>query len=261
MRGDTRRLIAATFLLAASFAPAMAQPAAAPAHTAATQSAAPAQGEGAQSGPAQSDNGTFIDEKTATSQNLAKAEQEDEEYAFKHSGSVRAFAKLFHLSPETASMIFWALNAVLLLVFVGYFLVKALPKAFRSRRELLNRQIVEARTATEQANERLRVVEERLSRLGSEIEAVRAQAERDSANDEVRIKQAMEEEKQKIIASAEQEIAAAGAAAERQLRRFATGLAIDRATARLNLTEGDDRALIQEFASSLGSSDGKGGRN
>jgi F-type H+-transporting ATPase subunit b len=256
MRGDSRRLIAATFLLAASWVPAVAQPAAAPAHPATAQAAAPAQGNGARS-----DNGTFIDEKTASSQNLAKAEQGDEEYAFKHSGSVRAFAKLFHLSPETASTIFWALNALLLVALVGYFLMKALPKAFRTRRELLSRQIVEARKATEQANERLREVEERLSRLGSEIEAVRAQTERDSANDEVRIKQALDEEKQKIVASAEQEIAAAGAAAERQLRRFAASLAVDRATARLNLTEGDDRALIQEFAASLGSGDGKGGRN
>ena len=253
MRGNTRRLIAATFLLAAFLAPAVAQSTATPAeHPAATTQAA---------APAQSDNGTFIDKKTASSQNLAKAEQEDEEYAFKHSGSVRAFAKLFHLSPEAASTIFWGLNALLLLVFVGYFLMKVLPTAFRSRRELLSRQIVEARTATEQANERLRVVEERLGRLGSEIEAVRAQAERDSANDEVRIKQGLEEEKQKIIASAEQEIASAGAAAERQLRRFAASLAVDRATARLNLTEGDDRALIQEFAAGLGSGNGKAGRN
>lgn len=256
MRGIFRRPLAATLLVAASVAPAMAQRAPAPAHPAAMQSAAPGQSD-----RARSDNGAFTDQKMASSQNLAKAEQEDEEYAFKHSGSVRAFAKLFHLSPETASTIFWALNALLLLVFVGYFLMKALPKAFRSRRDLLSQQIIEARKATEQANERLRVVEERLGRLDSEIEAVRAQAERDSANDEVRIKQALEEEKQKIIASAEQEIAAAGAAAERQLRRFAAGLAVDRATARLNLTEGDDRTLIQEFAASLGSSDGKGGRN
>lgn len=257
MRGDIRRLIAATLLIAASFAPALAQTAAAPAaRLAATQSAALAVGEGAQT-----DDGTFIDQKTASSQNLAKAEQEDEEYAFKHSGSVRAFAKLFHLSPEAASTIFWALNALLLVVFVGYFLVKALPKVFRSRRELLSRQLIEARKATEQANERLRLVEERLGRLDSEIEAVRVQAERDSANDEIRIKQAMEEEKQKIIAAAEQEIASVGAAAERQLRRFAAGLAVDRATARLNLTEGDDRALIQEFAGRLGSGDGKAGQN
>ena len=36
---------------------------------------------------------------------------------------------------------------------------------------------------------------------------------------------------------------------------------LDRATARLHLTEGDDRTLIQEFASSLGSNGSGGGRN
>ena len=211
--------------------------------------------------PQQQDSSEFMDSHTANSQNLAKAEQEDEEYAFKHSDSVRAFAKMFHLSPEAASMVFWSLNAVLLFVFVGYFLVTGLPKAFRSRRQQLDRQIVEARVATEKAEERLRAVEERLSRLDSEIAAVREQAEHDSAHDETRIKQAMEDEKKKIVASAEQEIASAGAAAERRLRKFAAELAVDRATSRLHLTEGDDRTLIQEFASSLGSNGREGGRN
>ena len=158
-------------------------------------------------------------------------------------------------------MVFWSLNAVLLFVFVGYFLVTGLPKAFRSRRQQLDRQIVEARVATEKAEERLRAVEERLSRLDSEIAAVREQAEHDSAHDETRIKQAMEDEKKKIVASAEQEITSAGAAAERRLRKFAAELAVDRATSRLHLTEGDDRTLIQEFASSLGSNGSEGGRN
>ncbi len=217
------------------------------------QAAAAPQGHG--------NRGVFIDSRTATSQNLAKAEQEDEEYVFKHSASVRAFAKLFHLSPDAASLAFWALNATILFVFVGYFVVTGLPKAFRSRRQQLDRQIVEAKTATEKAEARLRAVEERLGRLDSEIAAVREQAERDSANDEIRIRQAMEEEKQKIVVSAEQEIAAAGAAAERSLRKFAAELAVDRAVSRLRLTEGDDRTLIQEFAASLGSNGSQGGRN
>jgi F-type H+-transporting ATPase subunit b len=160
-----------------------------------------------------------------------------------------------------ASGFFWALNAILLFVVVGYYLVTGLPKAFRSRRQQLDRQIVEARSATEKAEERLRAVEERLSHLDSEIAAVREQAERDSANDEIRIRQAMEDEKKKIVTAAEQEVAAAGAAAERRLRKFAAELAVDRATSRLHLTEGDDRTLIQEFASSLGSNGSQGGRN
>jgi F-type H+-transporting ATPase subunit b len=252
----SRRSLTAALLLAIALTPAFAQTPVPPAHP--SQAAAAPQGHG--------NRGVFIDSRTATSQNLAKAEQEDEEYVFKHSASVRAFAKLFHLSPDAASLAFWALNAIILFVFVGYFVVTGLPKAFRSRRQQLDRQIVEARTATETAEARLRAVEERLGRLDSEIAAVREQAERDSANDEVRIRQAMEDEKQKIVVSAEQEIAAAGAAAERSLRKFAAELAVDRAGSRLHLTEGDDRTLIQEFAASLGSNRGgsngsQGGRN
>jgi F-type H+-transporting ATPase subunit b len=254
MRVPFLRLGAATLLLAVclfSVAPAFAQ----------TSVPASPSAQHQTTTPQQQDSSEFMDSHTANSQNLAKAEQEDEEYAFKHSDSVRAFAKMFHLSPEAASMVFWSLNAVLLFVFVGYFLVTGLPKAFRSRRQQLDRQIVEARVATEKAEERLRAVEERLSRLDSEIAAVREQAEHDSAHDETRIKLAMEDEKKKIVASAEQEIASAGAAAERRLRKFAAELAVDRATSRLHLTEGDDRTLIQEFASSLGSNGNEGGRN
>ena len=254
MRAPFLRPLAATLLVAAALTPAFAQTPAGAQHPAAQPSGAP-------ENPAPQSNSVFIDNKTATSQNLAKAEQEDEEYVFKHSKPVRAFARLFHLSPDVASGFFWALNAILLFVVVGYFLVTGLPKAFRSRRQQLDRQIVEARSATEKADERLRAVEERLSHLDSEIAAVREQAERDSANDEIRIRQAMEDEKKKIVTAAEQEITAAGAAAERRLRKFAAELAVDRATSRLHLTEGDDRTLIQEFAASLGPNGSQGGRN
>jgi F-type H+-transporting ATPase subunit b len=265
MRVPFLRLGAATLLLVASLfsvslTPAFAQTSVPQAHQPAGVPASPPAQHQANTSQ-QQNSSEFMDSRTANSQNLAKAEQEDEEYVFKHSDSVRAFAKMFHLSPEAASMVFWSLNAVLLFVFVGYFLVTGLPKAFRSRRQQLDRQIVEAHVATEKAEERLRAVEERLGRLDSEIAAVREQAERDSAHDEARIKQAMEDEKKKIVASAEQEIASAGAAAERRLRKFAAELAVERATSRLHLTEGDDRTLIQEFASSLGSNGSEGGRN
>ncbi|HZD75714.1 MAG TPA: ATPase [Acidobacteriaceae bacterium] len=251
MRAFLLRPLAATLLLAACLAPALRQ----------STAQAPAPAQTAAPAPPPPSDSSFIDSNAARSQNLARAEQEDEEYVFKHSKPVGAFARILHLSPDAASGFFWALNAAILFAFVGYFVATGLPKAFRSRRQQLDRQIVEARVATEKAEERLRGVEERLSHLDEEIAAVRRQAERDSANDETRLKQAMADEKQKIVASAEQEIAAAGAAAERRLRRFAAELAVDRASSRLRLTEGDDRTLIQEFAASLGANGSRGGRN
>jgi F-type H+-transporting ATPase subunit b len=49
------------------------------------------------------------------------------------------------------------------------------------------------------------------------------------------------------VAAAEQEIAAAAAHAQRELRHFAADLAIDHAARQLVLTPETDRALIAEF--------------
>ncbi len=47
------------------------------------------------------------------------------------------------------------------------------------------------------------------------------------------------------------DIAAASTAAQRNLKQFAAGLAVDRAAQKLTLTVDEDRVLLQEFAQSL----------
>jgi F-type H+-transporting ATPase subunit b len=101
-------------------------------------------------------------------------------------------------------------------------------------------------------------VEARLSRLGSEIEAIRAQAEKDSVEDERRIHATLEAERERIIASAEQEIASLQAAAQRELKKFAADLAIDSAMRRMQVSTDTDRALVRDF--SMGLSGGTGGK-
>jgi F-type H+-transporting ATPase subunit b len=136
-----------------------------------------------------------------------------------------------------------------------------LPGMMRARREAIQKQLVEARAATEQANARLAAVEQRFARLDREIAAIRAHAEQDGAAEESRIKALMEAERQRIIASAEQEIAAAASAARRELKRFAGALAIDRAVKRISLDESGDRALMRQFVQDLGEEARLGGRN
>jgi F-type H+-transporting ATPase subunit b len=118
---------------------------------------------------------------------------------------------------------------------------------------------VDARTATEQAHERLAAIEQRLGRLDEEIAAISKQAEKDSVDDEARIKASIELERKRIVEAAGKEIAAAGSAAQRDLKQFAAGLAVDRAAQSIVLTEDDDRALVQEFAHSLGRQGHAGG--
>ena len=147
---------------------------------------------------------------TPEAQSPEKNKQEaDENEAYRHSPTVRKLGAKLGMNAEQSATAFEVLNFVVLAVLVGWFLVKTLPKAFRDRSSPIQKHLVDARTATEEATARLSSVEERLCKLDEQIAAMQAQAEKDSARDEQRIKASVEEEKNKILAAAEQEIAAA----------------------------------------------------
>lgn len=193
--------------------------------------------------------------------NQAKKEEsgEDENTAMRHSAVVQTFAHALHMQVEPAAKLFDFINFVILAGAVIWGLSKMLPKTFAGRVNGIQKNLTEARSATESANLRLAAVEERLSRLDTEIAAIRAQAEEDAKTDEHRIKAAAEEDKQKVITAAEQEIAAATAHAQRQIRQFAAEMVIEQATQRLQISADMDRQLVEEFAGRL--TPGKGGEN
>jgi len=176
--------------------------------------------------------------------------------AFRHSDAVKSLARHLNLSVDTTAVIIQDLNSAILIGLILWFLLRVVPRAFRKRNENLQKKLVDARLAAAEANERLAKVEERLSKLGVEIEAIRQQTERDMVNDEKRIQESLEAERQRIIASAEQEIDSAGAAAQRDLKKFAAKLAVDRARQQIHLSVDQDRDLIHAFGENL-----KGERN
>jgi F-type H+-transporting ATPase subunit b len=199
---------------------------------------------------------------TPEAQSPEKNKQEaDENDEYLHSPAVRKFGSVFGLNAEQAATAFTVLNFAVLAILVGWFLVKTLPKTFRNRNTAIQKDLVDARTATEEASARLSSVEDRLSKLDSQIAAMRAQAEKDSAHDEQRIKASVEEDKQKILAAAEQEITAATALAQRQLQQYAAELAIDQAAHKLVVTAETDRLLVQSFARRLMGDDSKEEQN
>jgi F-type H+-transporting ATPase subunit b len=203
------------------------------------------------SGPArpatQSSGGEHMDEPESNS--------DIEQY--RHSSVVRAIAHFAHIKTETAAEIFEDLNSGVLILAIAVALWKVLPKLFRSRSETLEKELVSARQATEDANRTLAEVEARLLRLDSEIDGIRRQVEQESVEDEKRIHAALEAERERIIASAEQEITATQAAAQRDLKKFAANLAIDNAMRRIQLSNDTDRALVREFGKSLKNSGGE----
>jgi F-type H+-transporting ATPase subunit b len=192
---------------------------------------------------------------------MDKPESKSDEEKYLHSASVQAIARVMHVKTETAAMIFQDFNAAIIWVAMIWFLVKFLPKAFRQRSEKIQKDLVEARSATEEAKERLSAVEARLAKLDSDIEAIRKQTEHDSVEDEKRIKASLEEERKRIIESAEQEIEAFGSAAQRELKRLAADLAVDRASQRIHLGADADRILVQNFSADLDGAQSKGGKN
>ncbi len=189
------------------------------------------------------------------------AQEVDENDQYLHSPSVRKIGAMLGMNPEQAATAFTVANFLVLAVFFGWFLLKTLPKTFRNRTSSIQKGLVDARVATEEANSRLSSVEARLSQLDSQLAALRAQAEKDAVHDHERILSSVEEDKQKILAAAEQEIASATALAQRQIQQYAAELAIDQAARKLVVNAETDRLLIQSFARRLTGDDSKEGQN
>jgi F-type H+-transporting ATPase subunit b len=188
-------------------------------------------------------------------------QEEDENEAYRHSPTVRALGAKLGMNADQAANVFTIANFVVLALLIGWFLLKTLPKVFRDRNTAIQKHLVDARTATEEASIRLNSVEARLGKLDEQIAAMRAQAEKDAAADEQRIKASVEEEKQKILAAAEQEITAATTNAQRQIQQYAAELAIGQAAKKLVVSAETDRLLVQQFARRLTGDDSKEGQN
>ena len=181
--------------------------------------------------------------------------------AYRHSAAVKAIGAKLGLNTDQASTAFEVFNFALLALGLGWVLVRSLPKTFRNRNSAIQKHLVDARTATEEATARLSSVEERLSKLDGQIAAMRAQAEQDSAADEQRIKASVEDEKKKILAAAEQEISSATVQAQRAIQQYAAELAIDQAAKKLVVSVETDRLLVQGFARRLAGDESKEGQN
>jgi F-type H+-transporting ATPase subunit b len=195
--------------------------------------------------------------------NSAEANQgeTDATEAYRKSPMVKKLGGMMGMKPDAAATTFEVINFALLALAIGYGLLKALPKTFRDRSLAIQKHLVEAKAATEEASARLNSVEERLAKLDGQIAEMRSQAEKDMVADTLRIRATVEDEKQKILDAAEQEITAASLEAQRSLQRYAAELAIEQAARKLVVSAETDRLLVQGFARRLGIDPAKGGEN
>ena len=229
-------------------------------------SAAPSAPAGSQAGAqpgAQSGQGRHrLPITTGTSKTSMDApEQNSQLEKYAHSPVVQSVARHLGLSTGTAARIFEDFNSGVLIAAILYFLLRYLPGKYKEKRQTVEQDLVRARQATADSEARLKRVEAKLASLGGEVKALRRQAEESSKSEEARMRRAMEAERERIVRSAEAEIAAAEAQALRGLKRYASDLAVDRAAARVRLSPEGDRALVDGFLEGLGSELSRQGRN
>jgi F-type H+-transporting ATPase subunit b len=209
-----------------------------------------AQEPGSNAYPATSQRPSEADRKAETLQKQQEDKDEKDEYRI--SSITVATAKLLHITPRAAAGGYDLLNFAVLFGAIGWFLARKMPGFFRGRAESIQKQLVEARTATAEANARLLAIEEKLGKLGDDIIAMQQSAERQAAHEEESFREMIESEKDRIVSGAEQEIANAGEAARRGLKLYAAELAIATAEQRVKITPELDQQMLDEFLASLG---------
>jgi len=197
-------------------------------------------------------NAAIGSELSKESEKAVEAEEHEENGQFKYSPSVKWFAKHLGLDPHRAYFVSLVINFGLLALFFWVLLRGKIPAMFRSRTDSIQTAIREARAASAEATERLKAVEARLSKLDSEVAGIRAEAEKQATAEEQRIHAAAEEDKDRVVESAKMEIDAIARNARRELKSYASTLAVDIAAKRIHVDERSDQALVRKFVDQLG---------
>ena len=203
----------------------------------------------AQSGPQQAPANTGEASTPVNSVPEKNQEVKDENDEYRHSPAVRKLGAMLGLNPEQAATAFTVFNFLVLAVARRLrFLLKTLPKTFRNRNTAIQKHLVDARTATEEASARLSSVEERLAKLDDQIAAMRAQAEKDAAQRRAaHPRQRRRGEAEDSRRSRAGDSSPRPRCAQRQIQQYAAELAIEQAARKLVVTAETDRLLVAEL--------------
>jgi F-type H+-transporting ATPase subunit b len=195
-----------------------------------------------------------VSAQAADAQNADQSKQsagEDSEAQFKHSRAVQYLARKTGMSLEHAYWLGVLINFAIVAGIIAWLAKKHLPELFRKRTFSIQKALEDARRASEDARRRLAEIESRLLKLDAQIPGMLADAEKEAAAEQARIKAAAEEDARRIVASAEQEIAAAVKSARRELTAYAADLAVSLAKKQIHVDDPTDQALVRGFAQQL----------
>jgi F-type H+-transporting ATPase subunit b len=185
-----------------------------------------------------------------------KGKQEEkaggEANAIRYSPAINFIVRHTGLSNDVVYWICIGLNFAVIFLGIAWLMSKKLPGYFKGRTSTIQKGIEEARKASEEARVRLTDVEGRLSRLDTEIAAMKREAEENAKAEEQRILAAGEEERRRIVVSAEQEIEMTANAARRELKSYVSELAIELAEKKIRVSKDTDESLVRAFTAQMG---------
>lgn len=156
--------------------------------------------------------------------------------------------------PVALSDVARVFNLILFVVVMYLVLRKPIGAAFRARQEGIRRDLMRAQEERDAALAKLAEVEGRLSNLDAEVEAIRAQAERDAQAERERIARSTEEDIRKLREQSRREIESAGKAARAELRAYTAEQSVRLAEEiiRREMRPDDDARLVKEYVEELG---------
>jgi F-type H+-transporting ATPase subunit b len=148
------------------------------------------------------------------------------------------------------------INLAIFVIALYLILRRWMTAAFADRRDTIRRDLERAKRERDQALAKLKELEERLSRLDSEVAAIGEQSKREAAEERERIAKNTETEVAKLSEQAQREIESAGKAAKHGLRRFAAekSVALAEEMIKRDLRPDDDARLITRNINELGGS-------
>jgi len=146
-------------------------------------------------------------------------------------------------------------NLLIFVIFLVYIFRKKLQigKVFDDRAASIVKELEQAKRDKQEAQERLQELEARFARLDQEVAAIRAEAERESAREAERIKQAAGADAEKIRQTAQREIEGALKAARTQLQAFVAdqSVALAEGIIRREIRPEDNTRMVNKFINDL----------
>ena len=156
-------------------------------------------------------------------------------------------------SAEKANEIFKWINFAIVAAALIWIFAKKLPGWFRGNAEAISSAITKATAAKEEAERQVREAEGKLARLEQEVATLRANAQRETAEESERIRALAQSDAKKVGVAAQAEIEAAERAARIELKALAASLAVNGAESLFakQLTPAAQETLVDSFVKSL----------